>query len=853
MLRVRLLGGTSVEDGGVPLSGPAAQRHRVALLALLAGAHPAGVAREKLLALLWPEREGDRARNLLNQAVHALRNALGEQAIRSVGDELRLDAGRIDVDVVRFEAALEEGDPERAVQAYAGPFLDGFFLPDAVEFERWAERERERLRRAYLGAVEGLAEEAGERGDVRAAAGWWRRLAAEDPHSSRVTLRLMRALEATGNRAAAIRSAEAHATLLERELGAEPSPEVSALAARMRSEPRGAPLLAERGERVAEADEDEREGAGNGDPGEASRGAPAESTSAGRFPRGFLSRRREAVLAVLVLAAVAALFLSRWLLPAAEKVPAAAEGADPERKTIAVLPFEDLTGTPDAGAFTEGIHTDLITALSGVSALRVISRSSVLPYRDRTRAIRDIADELGAHALVEGGVQRLGDRVRVNVQLTEPRSGELLWSESYTRELSVENLFAIQSEMTRRIASSLEASLTAAERERVTSAPTEDLTAYQYYHQANLGSHTSTLSATEEAERLLRLALEADPNFAPAWAALAREYGWRAPYLGVSTSAWDSASAYARRAIELDPEQAGAHTAMALTSGHQGFLARQEEAARRALALRPNDDLAVRRLAESHRERGAFPGALRLHRESVRLSPHELVYRSWVGHVYSDLGDLEQAARWYRAVLALRPDYLHALWGLAALHLRTGRTDSAAHYAERMAVGYPDETVPLSAAAMVFHYLGDFEAAREHAGRAVAIAGDVPAREVHSLLATTLLGFAELRSGDAARAGRLFDRSLQFLESMVASGTDTPRWPYEIALIRAARGDLEGAMGGLETAYDRGFRWAWMLEFEPMLDPLRDDLRFRSLLARVRADVEAMARELDREEGRGSA
>lgn len=822
MLHLKLLGGAAIEEDGVPLQGPVAQRHRLGLLALLAMAHPEWSSREKLIALLWPEKDGEAARNLLSQAVHAVRKTLDDKAIVSAGDELRLEPAGVDIDVMEFSEALEAGDVGRAIELYTGPFLDGFFLPEAVGFERWAEGERTRLRQRYLQALERMAEESTSGGDPRAAVDLWRRLAEEEPYSSRVTVRLMETLEATGDRAAAIRRAEAHAELLARELDAEPSPEVSALAARMRREPRSG------GVEPGPASVKRRSSGRRGD-----RGLPSGSP-------GIFGRRHLPGAVGLTVGLVLVALVGGWFLLGGLPEAGGIASVEADRRIVAVLPFENLTESADAAAFTEGVHADLITALSAVGDLRVISRGSVLPYRDRARARDEIAEELGADILLEGGVQRLGDRVRVNVQLSDPGSGELFWSESYTRQLSVENLFAIQSEITERVTASLEASLASGVRARAVLPPTRDLRAYRYFHRSRLAADGTTRAANEESERLLRLAVQVDPEYADAWAMLAAQYGWRAPYLGVSTSAWDSTMAFAARALELDPDNAAAHTARAVAYGHRGFLDRQEEAARTALRLSPSDDYALRRLAESYRDRGRFLEALRLHREAVRLSPHSLTNRSWVGHVYADLARFETAREWYDDVRLLSPDFFHPLWGLAALHIRTGRPDSAARYAEGMVARYANETVPLTAAAMVFHYLRDFESVERHAGRAVEIAGDAPAKEIHSHLATTLLGFARLRSGDPEGAERLFERSLGFLESWVAAGADTPRWPYEIAAILAARGEVAAALDQLETACELGFRWPWMLERDPVFDALREEPRFGALLTWIGSEVETM-------------
>ena len=234
---LQLFGVVSLEGERGPLTGPAAQRHRLAVLALLAVGRPGSLSRDKLVALLWPERDVEHARGLLNQAVHALRRSLGADAILSAGDELQLNPALVSCDVLEFETAIAGGKLERAAALYAGPFLDGFFLKEAGEFERWAEQERDRLAAAYAGVLEMLAEKAGTEQDLRRAVELWKSRAQHDPYDSRVAVRLMLALDASGNRAAALSHAESHQRLLRDELGIEPSPEVQELAERLRASP----------------------------------------------------------------------------------------------------------------------------------------------------------------------------------------------------------------------------------------------------------------------------------------------------------------------------------------------------------------------------------------------------------------------------------------------------------------------------------------------------------------------------------------------------------------------------------------------------------------------------------------
>ena len=195
MLTLKLFGAPAVESGGSLVAGRAAQGHRMALLAVLAVARGRPVTRDRITALLWPESPTDRVRHQLSDALYIVRSALGADVIRSTGDDLVLNADAITSDVGTFERLLDEGAPERALESFTGPLLDGFHLPDGGEFERWLDGERARLAQRYTAALESLAHGSETQGDYAAAEKWCRRLAGHDPYSGRVALRLMRALD----------------------------------------------------------------------------------------------------------------------------------------------------------------------------------------------------------------------------------------------------------------------------------------------------------------------------------------------------------------------------------------------------------------------------------------------------------------------------------------------------------------------------------------------------------------------------------------------------------------------------------------------------------------------------------
>ena len=242
MIRLTTFGSLEIrESDGTEFPSLAAHPKPAALLVYLAVAHPNGWhRRDTLTSIFWPEQDSAHARASLRQALYFLRQELGHEAIMTRGDvDVRLQEGICASEVAAFHTAIEQKDCTAAAELYAGPFLDGFHLSGAPEFERWVDTERDRFSRVYAEAVEHMARQAENPADAVAC---WHRLADHDPHSGRVALELMKALEAVGNRAAALHVASKHATALDMDLGATPDPDVEAFAHQLRdgSPPHGA-------------------------------------------------------------------------------------------------------------------------------------------------------------------------------------------------------------------------------------------------------------------------------------------------------------------------------------------------------------------------------------------------------------------------------------------------------------------------------------------------------------------------------------------------------------------------------------------------------------------------------------
>jgi DNA-binding SARP family transcriptional activator len=231
MLRLLAFGGLTAKFLANPERVPSTRLQGLALLARLAVAGERGASRDKLIGCFWPDKDERAALHSLSQAIHRLRHDLGMESLLLGTRILRLDPSCVSSDVGELEAAYRAGDSARVVELYAGPFLDGIYVNDAPEFDRWVDVERRQYADLHAGALRRLAISATQRGDHADAARWWQRLLTQDPLNSRVTLELLRSLSADGSDGRALAEANRHEILIRRELKRSPDADIAAFIA----------------------------------------------------------------------------------------------------------------------------------------------------------------------------------------------------------------------------------------------------------------------------------------------------------------------------------------------------------------------------------------------------------------------------------------------------------------------------------------------------------------------------------------------------------------------------------------------------------------------------------------------
>ena len=368
----------------------------------------------------------------------------------------------------------------------------------------------------------------------------------------------------------------------------------------------------------------------------------------------------------------------------ADKAPRPAALELPDRPSIAVLPFTNMSGDPEQEYFSDGIVEDIITDLSKIAGLFVIARNSSFAYKGKAFDVREVCRELGVRYALEGGVRKAANRVRINAQLIDGGSGGHVWAERYDREL--DDIFVVQDEVTRDIVSALALKLTADERERLQRAPTENLQAYDYFLRGRDQALLDTAETNARACVMLEKAIELDPRFSLAFSHLSRNHviAYVNRWGESPEQSLDLAVELGQRALELDEGNPHAYFAVGAAALWSKQHERATAALNRSLAIDPNYADGYAGLGIIFVYSGEPDEAIAALHKSMRLDPH---YRDILLHqlalAYFQLEDYEQAMSVLKHRLVRKPGSDISRVLLASVHGHLGNIEeSRAEWAE---------------------------------------------------------------------------------------------------------------------------------------------------------------------------
>ena len=471
-------------------------------------------------------------------------------------------------------------------------------------------------------------------------------------------------------------------------------------------------------------------------------------------------------------------------LSTSRATPSTASAAD--RKSIAVLPFDNLSHDPENAYFAEGVQDEILTRLAKVADLKVISHTSTQRFKSAPSDLRDIARQLGVANIVEGSVQKSADQVRVNVQLINALTDAHLWADTYDRKLT--DIFAVESEIAKTIADTLQAKLTGSEKTEIAKRPTANSEAYELYLKGRFFWNKRTGNDLKKSIDYFNQAIAKDPRYALAYAGLADAYALLSVYaVAPPRDAFPKAKAAAQKALELDNTLAEAHTSLAETLASYDFDFPQAIAEfKRAIELNPNYATAHHWYGNSAlMVLGRFDEAIAEVKRSVELDPLSIINNADLGQTYYMAHRYDEAVDQLRKAVEIEPGFYYAHSDLGqALQVKGDLAGAIAEYQKARELN--DDPFPLGQ-----------------------------------------LGNAYAVSGKTAEALKILDQLEQISRHRYVAA-------YSFALVHLGLGHKDEALRWLEKSYeDRAAYDAISIPHDPLLAPLHGDPRFGALVEKI--------------------
>jgi TolB-like protein/Tfp pilus assembly protein PilF len=483
---------------------------------------------------------------------------------------------------------------------------------------------------------------------------------------------------------------------------------------------------------------------------------------------------------------VALFFLGRYT--AGNGTPRQSEAATTlPNKSIAVLPFDNLSRDPDNAFFAEGVQDEILTRLAKIADLKVISRTSTQRFKSAPSDLREIAKQLGVMHIVEGSVQKANDQVRVNVQLINALSDAHLWADTYDRKLT--DIFSVESEIAKTIADTLQAKLSGSEKQMMAAAPTTDTTAYELYHKGRSLWGKRTGDNIPKAIAFFEQAIARDPNYALAYAGLASAYILSPFYTGADRrEAGSKAKEAALKALRLDPNLAEAHAALGKVLFFSEIdLAGATREYKRAIELKPNDADAHHWFSnDSLAALGQFDEAIAEGKRSVELDPLSIVINADLGETFFYARRFDESVAQLRKTLEIDPTSFYAHYNLG----------------------------------IALQAKGDLSGAITEYEKAKQLSGDNPT-------VATFWAQAKAHAGDKDAAQRMLSELDQISQHREVLS-------YLRALLYLSLNNKDEALRWLEQGYEErdGSNICW-INVDPLLDSLHGDPRFEALVQKV--------------------
>ncbi len=491
----------------------------------------------------------------------------------------------------------------------------------------------------------------------------------------------------------------------------------------------------------------------------------------------------------------------------------------PKVKSIAVLPFKNLSPDKNDAYFSDGITEDIMIELSHISALRVIARNSVMKYKNSDKSIKQIGNELGVSSILEGSFQKVGNDIRIAAQLIDVNTNAYLWGETYDKKLT--QIFAIQSDVSKQIAKTLKAKLTPKEELSIGKKPTENVMAYQYYLKGKEYYYRYTKKDNEYAILLFKKAINLDSNFSSAFARLGECYGQKFQLFGFPDDWNDSTIAISNKAIAIDSNLVQGYLALAFGLGNKGWEKLAFKADKKALELEPNNTSVVNNLGVDYKILGDISNAVYWFQKTIKLDPKNQFGYLNLAETYNYLLYYEIAEKKLKIGLTLQPDFIWAYEVMGKLYFNQGKYKEVIKNYNNI---FPSFDYDASEASLIMAMaqinLGNYKDAEN---LLLKVQGD----NWYGKFANLYLAYLDKVNGNGYKIKEVITPLKEKLNNYFLHGDEDSRDAVYMFLIEILEDNKTEAYKWLDKSISFGFRdFKWLLN-NPVTKEIRNEKKFR--------------------------
>ncbi len=509
-------------------------------------------------------------------------------------------------------------------------------------------------------------------------------------------------------------------------------------------------------------------------------------------------------------------------------------------KSVAVLPFENLSKSEQQDFFAAGLTSDVITQISKINSLKVISEETIREFRNEIPSLSVVGKTLNVSTVLRGTIQFEGEQIKINVELVDVAENKNIWAESFNKESA--DIFLVQSEIAREIARALDATLSVEEQNQISKAQTSSFSAYEMYLKGrDLYYKYDSLSNIQAAE-IFRKAIKTDPNYAMAYTGLADTYA-QMDYFGNGENMLDSSIAASSKALEIDPYLAEGYNSLGSANYYKGRNDLAQIAFEKALVLNPNFSSAMGNLATIYFTKGELVKAYQLQIKSTELNPKNYIPFQIAGWIQMILENHQASEELLTASLEIQKEpmtYEKLAFGL----INQGKMDEAKKIYSAIFENNEDPGfIEFESAGLIAFYAGEPDLARESMEQALSLKEGFESDPY--FFTPIYLSWLYLQSGEVAKANDLLEDAIQVSQESLDQGFTDYNIALNLALAYQIKGEADLVITNLELAKQYGWRDVFLVEKNPMFKSIQSNPAFSALIEKLKTENNELKQEIE--------